>query len=126
MTEAVVGIDLGGTSTKYGQIRAFVVKHAKSNRLLSLKAFEYTGEVLGRKLADFVCYLDPDMLVVSGGLAKAGSLILEPAKRFMEEYLLKSFKDKIPLVPSGLQEQTSAILGAAAFSWNKLESKIKL
>jgi glucokinase len=40
----------------------------------------------------------------------------------MEEYMLDIFKNKVKLLPSGLREGNTAVLGASALMWNELES----
>lgn len=89
---------------------------------IALEAFEYTGKVLGIKLADTVAHLSPEAIILFGGLANAGELIFEPTKKYMEQYLLNIFKNKVKLIPSGLSEGNSAVLGASALIWNELES----
>jgi glucokinase len=95
---------------------------ARENDLLARKALGYTGKILGLKLADIVACIDPEAIIVSGGLAKAGSLILDPAKKNLEEQLLGIFKNEVDIFPSSLTEKNAAILGAAALAWNELEN----
>ena len=83
----------------------------------ALELFEYTGEILGRTLADVVAITSPEAIIFFGGLAKAGDLILDPAKRHMEENLLRVFKNKISFLPSALTDADAAILGASALVW---------
>jgi glucokinase len=87
---------------------------------LALEAFEYTGKILGIKLADSIAHLSPEAIIFLGGLAAAGDLILHPVKQSMEEHLLGIFKNKIKLLPSGLAESNAAVLGAGALIWNDL------
>lgn len=89
---------------------------------IALEAFEYTGKILGIKLADTVAHLSPEAIILFGGLANAGQLIFEPTQRYMEQYMLNIFKNKVKLIPSGLAEGNSAVLGASALIWNELES----
>ena len=72
------------------------------------------------KLTDSVAYLSPEAIILFGGLAAAGDLIFVPTKRYMEEYMLNIFKNKVRLLPSGLPKGNSAILGAAALIWKEL------
>jgi len=88
---------------------------------LALEAFDYTGKILGMKLAESVAYLSPEAIIFFGGLAAAGELIFKPAKQSMEEHLLAIFKNKVRLLPSGLAEGNTAVLGASALIWNDLE-----
>ena len=88
---------------------------------LALEAFDYTGKILGMKLAESVAYLSPEAIIFFGGLASAGELIFKPAKQSMEEHLLAIFKNKVRLLPSGLAEGNTAVLGASALIWNELK-----
>lgn len=87
---------------------------------LALKAFDYTGKVLGLKLADAVAHLSPEAIILFGGLANAGNLIFLPTKQYMEEFMLNIFKNKVKLIPSALPGAHAAVLGASALIWNEL------
>jgi glucokinase len=45
----------------------------------SLRAFEELGGWLGRGIAQLAAVLDPALIVLSGGVSRAGTLLLEPA-----------------------------------------------
>jgi len=84
------------------------------------EAFEYTGRILGMKLADSVAHLSPEAIILFGGLAAAGALIFDPTKRSLEEHLLSIFRNKVKLLPSGLTTGDTAVLGASALIWNEI------
>ena len=84
-------------------------------------AFEFTGKVLGMKLADTVAHTSPEAIVLFGGLAAAGELLFEPVRRHMENNLLHFFRNKVKIIPSALPEGEAAVLGASALIWNELE-----
>lgn len=90
---------------------------------IALEAFQYTGDILGRSLADSVAYLSPEAIILFGGLASSGKLIFEPTYKSMEDNLLNIFKNKVKIIPSGLSEGNIAILGSAALIWNELEKQ---
>lgn len=81
------------------------------------KIFEFTGEVLGEALANFVMFSSPEAIVLFGGLTKAGDLILKPTVRAMEANLLPIFQNKVRVIFSDLKEADAAILGASALVW---------
>ncbi|MEN8193881.1 MAG: ROK family protein [Bacteroidota bacterium] len=95
---------------------------AKSGDKIAINAFKYTGKILGEALADTVAILSPEAIVIFGGLAQAGDLILEPTKKHMELNLLSNYKGKIKLINSGLSEGDAAVLGASALIWNEIKS----
>ncbi len=89
---------------------------------LALKIFDYTAQKLAFGLANAVAITSPKMIVLFGGLANAGDLLLNPLNKYFEEYLLVIYKNKINIVISGLESNNSAILGASAMVWNELKS----
>jgi Transcriptional regulator/sugar kinase len=88
---------------------------------LALEIFEYTGNILGEALADFVAFSSPEAIVLFGGLTKSGDLILNPVKRSMEDNMLKVFQGKTKLLVSQLKESDAAVLGASALGWEVKE-----
>ena len=79
--------------------------------------FEFTGQILGESLANFVMFSSPEAIVLFGGLTKAGNLLLNPTRKHMEANLLPIFKNKVKLIFSELKESDAAILGASALVW---------
>ena len=79
--------------------------------------FEFTGQILGESLANFVMFSSPEVIVLFGGLTKSGNLLLNPTKTHMEKNLLPIFKNKVKILFSELQESDAAILGASALVW---------
>ncbi|MBK9454061.1 MAG: ROK family protein [Bacteroidetes bacterium] len=87
---------------------------------IAIESFNKTGEILGFALSNSVCYTRPEKIFLFGGLAQAGDLIFEPTIKSFENYLLPIYKNKIPIVPSGLKESEAAILGSASLIWKEL------
>lgn len=92
---------------------------------IAIKAFERTGYLLGRSLADTVAHISPAKIFLFGGLAKAGKWIIDPTKKSMEEHLLPIYRNKISILPSALLNKNIAVLGAAALSWKQLEKLMR-
>ena len=110
----------------YNQMTSLqIAQAAEQGDLIALEAFDVTARILGMKLAETVAYLSPEAIILFGGLVASGSLILEPTKRYMEDYLLKVFKNKIPLLPSALMDKNAAVLGASALIWGELRKMKK-
>ena len=88
-----------------------------TRRSIANEIFEFTGQILGESLANFVMFSSPEAIVLFGGLTKAGNLLLNPTRKHMEENLLPLFKNKVKLIFSELKESDAAILGASALVW---------
>lgn len=93
---------------------------AKEGDKIALRAFDITGKYLGIKLADAISFSSPEAIILFGGLARAGEYIFNPTKKYMEQYLLPIFRNKVALLPSKLDKDNAAVLGAAALVWKHI------
>jgi glucokinase len=76
------------------------------------KAIEKTGEYLGFGLVSLANALDPDLIIIGGGLSELGDLLLDPARRVLRERALPGPSTcKIVSAQLGLD---AAIVGAAS------------
>jgi len=94
-----------------------VYEAAKEGDNLALKIFQYTGTILGEKLADFIEFSAPEAIVLFGGLARSKEFLTEPILTAMNANVLPLWRDKVKLVYSQLKESDAAILGASALAW---------
>lgn len=94
---------------------------AMKNDKIALEIFEATGAILGEAFADFVAFSSPEAIIVFGGLAKAGDLIMNPIKQAMDKNMLKVFEGKTKVIFSQLKEGDAAVLGASALGWEVKE-----
>ncbi len=84
---------------------------------LAIEIFDYTGMILGRTLANAVAIMSPQAIILFGGLARAGEVLFEPVRKYMEESLLSVFRNTVTIQPSALPDADAAILGASALAW---------
>lgn len=95
-----------------------VYEAAVKDDKLAKEVFAFTGQILGMALANFVMFSSPEAIILFGGLAKAGDLILKPTVENMEDNLIKIFQNKVKILISHLREADAAILGASALVWD--------
>lgn len=84
---------------------------------LAKEIFEYTGTILGEAFADFVAFSSPQAIVLFGGLAKSGDLLLRPLRETFEKSVFPIFRGKTKIILSELKESDAAVLGASALGW---------
>lgn len=89
---------------------------------IAIEAFEYTGRILGMKLADVMAILSPEAIILFGGLTRAKEYLFRPTHRYMEEFMMPIFRNKVKLLTSGLTGANTAVLGSAALIWHELEN----
>ena len=102
-----------------------VYEAAVKGDVIANEVFQFTGQVLGEALANFVMFSSPEAIILFGGVCKAGKLLLDPVKENMEKNLLPIFQNKVKLIFSELKESDAAILGASALVWEAKPDGIK-
>ena len=60
---------------------------------LALEILEHIYDYMGQFLADVCCILDPDVVVIGGGVSRAGQPLLEGAKKYFDRYIFHASKD---------------------------------
>jgi glucokinase len=109
--------------TKESLLRDYAIKDLTSESVfdcamrgdaIANEIFEFTGQILGESLANFIMFSSPEAIVLFGGLTKAGNLLLNPTRKHMEANLLPIFQNKVKLLFSELKEADAAILGASS------------
>lgn len=84
---------------------------------LANEIFEYTGNILGEAFADFTVFSSPEAIILFGGLAKSGELLMRPLRESMDKHMMNMFKGKVRILLSELKEADAAVLGASALGW---------
>ena len=97
---------------------------ALAGDFIAKEAFEYTGMVLGQKLADTVAHFSPEAIFLFGGLVNAGDHLLKPTRQHMEAYMMNIYKGKVKLLVSGLQHKNAAVLGASSLAWKVIKDRM--
>jgi glucokinase len=82
----------------------------------ALALFERIGHWLGIGIASLVTIFDPDLVVVGGGVAATGELLLRPARASFERYAHgRAHRDLPPVVPARLGPD-AGLVGAATLA----------
>ena len=84
---------------------------------LAKDIFEFTGNMLGAALAEFVVFSSPEAIVLFGGLTRSGDLLMKPVVESLNRNVMPRWKNKIKVLFSQLKESDAAILGASALAW---------
>jgi len=87
----------------------------------AVQAVEEMGSWLGMGLASLIVVLDPEIIVVGGGAARAGDILLDPARRSMMAGLEGSqLRTTTPVVAAQLGEDAGMVgAGLAAAEANR-------
>jgi len=91
-----------------------VFRAAKEKDSLALWLVEETGRYLGVGIGSLANVLNPEMIILSGGMIKAGDLLFNPVRRFVKLFSLKAVIEGVKIVPGDLGDEAGAIGAAAA------------
>lgn len=58
---------------------------AKANDVVALEVVEENTCILGTSLAQIACVVDPQVVVIGGGVSKAGDIIIEHVQKYFKE-----------------------------------------
>jgi glucokinase len=81
---------------------------------LALQLMEETADMLGVAVGGMLDLLNPECIILGGGLAQMGQVLIEPLGRAMGRYAIES----VPLIPAALGSDAGAI-GAAAYYFSQ-------
>ena len=103
----------GGPGLVTGEV---VFAAAAEGDKAALALFERVGHWLGVGIASLVTIFDPDLVVVGGGVAATGELLLAPARASFERYVHgRAHRDLPPVVPARLGDD-AGLVGAATLA----------
>lgn len=95
-----------------------VVEAARDGDDLARAIVIRAGEYLGIGLAYYVDINNPERIIVGGGVAAAGPLLLDPLRRVLARRALPANVQAVQVVPAGLGEHAGEV-GAAALVWHR-------
>lgn len=86
---------------------------ARDGDAFALRVLADAGKVLGRKAALLVNLLNPEMIIIGGGMEMCGMAFIDPMRQEIRRCAIPEATEKLKLVPSQLGEDCVP-LGAAA------------
>jgi glucokinase len=96
-----------------------VTEAALGGDRVAIDVFDTIGSRLGVALTSFANIFQPEVIVIGGGVIAAGDLLLEPARRVVQERALRPM-NATPIVAAELG-QDAGMIGAAAMARIELE-----
>lgn len=93
-----------------------IARAAAQGDIAALQTFRHAARWLGTGLANAVAVTGPARIVLFGGIARSGALLMGPLQEWFSGALLNIYHGRVDLVASALPEDDAAILGAAALT----------
>jgi glucokinase len=92
-----------------------VIRSAKEDDPLARQILSTAGEQLGHALVQIGRVFDPERIAIGGGLVSAGDLLLEPARRVVQEGTPPELVP--PVIEFALLGENASLIGAATLGW---------
>lgn len=96
-----------------------LIARAQAGEKLATRTVRDAATALGRTLAGVATLLDPDVLVIGGGLANVGPIWWTPMEQTLRAEVIDAL-DHLPVLPAELGGQ-AALVGAAHLAWTHRE-----
>ncbi|MCL5076223.1 MAG: ROK family protein [Chloroflexi bacterium] len=92
-----------------------VAEAAKAGDGLALTVIEEAATNLGIGVVNLVHIFNPQLIIIGGGVARAGDLLFEPVRRIVRERTMRIFQKELDIVPAALGDDV-CLLGAATLA----------
>lgn len=100
--------DLAGGDADKITFKEFV-KAVKEKDPLALKVVEEGGLALGKKIAFLVNLLNPEIVVIGGGIEDCGAPLLDSIKASIKEWSVEEAASQVKIIPSAFGENAVAL-----------------
>ena len=98
-----------------------ICEAAQAGDRIAKQIYEFAGMIIGAGVANIILAVSPRRIVIGGGVAAAGDLILEPIRRSIKDRVFLKEVDQIDVVPAKLGNN-AGLIGAAVWARNHLTS----
>lgn len=85
---------------------------AKDGNQTAIKIFNQVGEYLGKGIAYYANILDPEVVVIGGGVSASLDLLMPGIRKSIEQYTFAQMRD-VKILPTALGYE-AALMGAIA------------
>ena len=84
---------------------------------LAIETYKRTGHLLGIGLANYASLINPEAIILTGGVSKAGHWLIDPTYESFEEHVFPNMRGKVKILLSKLDDRERDTLGASALAW---------
>ena len=109
----------GGKSAKYkematdGIITPYIVAQAAlQGDAVSIQIFKQMGKIIGTGLSSVINLLNPEKIIIGGGVADAGEILLDPIRKTILDRAMPIQANAVQIVPAQLAN-TAGVIGAS-------------
>ena len=84
---------------------------------VAIEVFRRTGYMLGWGLSYYAMLVNPEAIIITGGVSHAGHWLMDPTHESFENHVFLNMRGKVRLMLSDLNDAERDVLGASALAW---------
>jgi glucokinase len=84
---------------------------------LAIEVYRRVGHRLGIGLANYASLINPEAIILTGGISLAGKWLMDPTYEAFEENVFPNMRGNVKLLLSKLDDRERDTLGASALAW---------
>lgn len=96
-----------------------IARAAQRGDPVAREVFEETGYYIGAGVANLLALFDPEVVVIAGGIARAGRILFGPVRKAVKDLVMGAEHRRYRIVPAALGDD-AGVLGAALFAASKV------
>ena len=85
---------------------------------MAIETFRRTGYYLGLGLANYASIVDPEAIILTGGISHAGKWLVDPVRETFEPHVFGNLRGKVKILCSNMNNRERDVLGASALAWS--------
>lgn len=84
---------------------------------LAIEVYRRTGYIFGMGLATYASIVNPEAIILTGGISGAGHWLIDPTRESFESHVFRNMRGKVRIMLSELDNRERDVLGASALAW---------
>lgn len=84
---------------------------------LAIEVYRRTGYIFGMGLATYASLINPEAIILTGGISGAGHWLIDPTRESFESHVFRNMRGKVRIMLSELDNRERDVLGASALAW---------
>ncbi len=85
---------------------------------MAIEVYRRTGEMVGTGLANYASIVDPEAIILTGGISHSGKWLFDPMCEAFENHVFGNMRGKVKILRSKLNDRERDVLGASALAWS--------
>ena len=94
-----------------------IVECCEKGDEMAIEVYRRTGKTLGHMMANYASLLDPEAIILTGGISNAGHWLLDTVCEEFEKHVFHNIRGRVKILRSTINDRERDVLGASALAW---------